>query len=104
MKFLKVNSNDEVIHLLEEINKKLDRFLKIKQAETEQKERDIDILTDAAIEIARNKGKISIRLLERELRIGYVKASTIMERLEEMEIVSKPKANKQRDILISKER
>ncbi|MDQ0417994.1 DNA segregation ATPase FtsK/SpoIIIE-like protein [Croceifilum oryzae] len=100
MRFLKGSSNESTLLLLEGINQKLDTFLRLKQAESEEKQRDIDILTDAAIEIVKNKRKISIRLLERELRIGFVRASTIMERLEEMEIVSKPKANKQRDILI----
>lgn len=100
MKFLKANGNDEVIRLLEEINHKLDKFIQYKEIESEEKQRDLDILTDEAIEIIKQRRKASIRLLEKELRIGYLKATIIMERLEEMEIVSKPDHRKQREILI----
>lgn len=100
MKFFKENGNEKVMDLLQEINQKMDVFLKYKMIESEEKLQELDCLTDVAIEIVKERRNASVRLLARELRIGTHKAIVIMGRLEEMGVVSKPDHRNHREILI----
>lgn len=56
-----------------------------------------------AIEIAVTDQKISTSLLQRKLSIGYGRAAKIIDRMQELNIVSPPDGNKPRRILITKE-
>ena len=62
-----------------------------------------DDLFYKAVEVAFESGKISTSLLQRRLSVGFGKASRMIDRMQEMGIVSKPNGQKPRDILISLE-
>ncbi len=61
---------------------------------------DEDPLTEEALEIGINANRISASLLQRRLKIGYNRASRIIEDLENQGKVSKPEGNKGRRILV----
>jgi len=64
---------------------------------------DEDDLLEEAKEIVINMGKASASLLQRRLRIGYARAASIIDMLEEEGVVGPADGAKPRDILISKE-
>ena len=69
---------------------------------TEEVEIDTNAeLIDQAIEIIRRDRKASISYIQRRLRIGYNRAATIVEELEEKGIVGPAKAGGKREILIN---
>ena len=53
-----------------------------------------------AIDIVRTDRKSSVRYLQRKLNIGYNVAATLIERMEEKGIISKPNSDGKREILI----
>lgn len=63
---------------------------------------DEDELLQEAKEIVVNAGKASTSLLQRRLRIGYSRAASILDMLEEAGVVSPSNGSKPREILISK--
>ena len=54
-----------------------------------------------AVELAIRSKKISTSLLQRKLSIGYGKAAKYIDAMEEIGIVSEPKGQKPRDVLLS---
>ena len=61
---------------------------------------DEDPLLKKAIEIIRQEERASISMLQRKLRIGYTRAARMIDRLEEMEMISKPEgASSTREVL-----
>ena len=54
-----------------------------------------------AVELAIRSGKVSTSLLQRKLSIGYGKAAKYIDAMEEIGIVSEPKGQKPRDVLLS---
>ncbi len=64
---------------------------------------DEDELLEEAKEIIINMGKASASLLQRKLRIGYARAASLLDALEEAGIVGPANGSKPREILISKE-
>jgi len=64
---------------------------------------DEDDLLHEAREIAVNMGKASASLLQRKLRIGYARAASILDQLEEAGVVGQGNGSKPREILISKQ-
>ncbi len=60
-----------------------------------------DDLLYRAIEVALENGKVSTSLLQRKLSLGFGKAARMIDRMEEMGIVSAPNGQKPRDILIT---
>ena len=69
---------------------------------TEEVEIDTNAeLIDQAIEIIRRDRKASISYIQRRLRIGYNRAATIVEELEEKGVVGPAKAGGKREILIN---
>ena len=62
-----------------------------------------DDLLYRAIEVALENGKISTSLLQRRLSLGFGKAARIIDRMQEMGIVSAPNGQKPRDILITED-
>ena len=54
-----------------------------------------------AVDLAIRSGKISTSLLQRKLSIGYGKAAKYIDAMEEIGVVSEPKGQKPREILIS---
>ncbi len=61
---------------------------------------DTEELVNAAIEIILNEQKASISYLQRRLKIGYNKAATVIEILEERKIIGPQIGTAQREILI----
>ncbi len=59
-----------------------------------------DPLTEEALKIGINDNRISASLLQRRLKIGYNRASRIIEDLENQGKISKPEGNKGRRILV----
>lgn len=53
-----------------------------------QKDPDEDPLTEEALRIIRKEGRASVSMLQRKLRIGYTRASRLVEKLEERGIIS----------------
>lgn len=60
-----------------------------------------DDLFYRAVEVALENGKISTSLLQRKLSLGFGKAARMIDRMQEMGIVSEPNGQKPRDVLIS---
>ena len=54
-----------------------------------------------AIEVALENGKISTSLLQRKLSVGFGKAARMIDKMEEMGLVSPPNGQKPRDILVT---
>ena len=54
-----------------------------------------------AVEVALESGKVSTSLLQRKLSLGFGKAARMIDRMQEMGIVSEPNGQKPRDVLIS---
>ena len=54
-----------------------------------------------AVEVALENGKISTSLLQRKLSLGFGKAARMIDRMQEMGIVSPPNGQKPRDVLIT---
>ena len=53
-----------------------------------QKDPDEDPLTEEALRVIRKEGRASVSMLQRKLRIGYTRASRLVEKLEEQGIIS----------------
>ncbi len=64
---------------------------------------DNDELLPKAIEIAVETGKISASHLQRRLKVGFSRASRMIDQMQERGIVSPPDGSKPREVLISKE-
>ncbi len=62
-----------------------------------------DPMLKSAIELAVDSGKISTSLIQRKLSLGYSRAAKLIDRMEEMGIVSPPEGQKPRKVLISKQ-
>lgn len=60
-----------------------------------------DVLYKDAVTLAVDSGKISTSLLQRRLRIGYGRASRIVDIMEDQGIVGESQGSKPRDVLIS---
>ena len=54
-----------------------------------------------AIEVALENGKISTSLLQRKLSVGFGKAARMIDKMEEMGLVSPPNGQKPREILVT---
>ncbi|KKQ61431.1 MAG: translocase FtsK/SpoIIIE familiy protein [Candidatus Falkowbacteria bacterium GW2011_GWC2_38_22] len=63
---------------------------------------DEDELLHEAREIVVNMGKASASLLQRKMRVGYARAASILDQLEEAGIVGPANGSKPREILITK--
>jgi len=64
---------------------------------------DADELLAKAIEIAVDTGKISASHLQRRLKVGFSRASRMIDQMQERGIVSPPDGSKPREVLITKE-
>jgi S-DNA-T family DNA segregation ATPase FtsK/SpoIIIE len=63
-------------------------------------EEEVDPLLHEAIDLVRRRGRASISMLQRRLRIGYTRAARLIETMEEKGIVSPPQPGSQmREIL-----
>ncbi len=65
---------------------------------------DTEPLYNEAVEIVIESEKASISYLQRKLKIGYNRAARLIEKMEEVGIVSSVKSNGTRDVIINKEK
>ena len=65
---------------------------------------DNEPLYNEAVEIVIESEKASISYLQRKLKIGYNRAARLIEKMEEVGIVSSVKSNGTRDVIINKEK
>ncbi|MBI5943906.1 MAG: DNA translocase FtsK 4TM domain-containing protein [Chloroflexi bacterium] len=56
---------------------------------------DVDPLFDDAVEIVRKEGRASVSMLQRRMRIGYTRASRIVDMMEDKKIVGPPEGGTQ---------
>jgi len=66
-------------------------------------EEEGDDLYQSAVEIVSQHSQVSVSLLQRKLRIGYNRASRLMDLLEERGIVSQAENGRPRDVLVRNE-
>ncbi|MHB1150867.1 MAG: DNA translocase FtsK [Eubacteriales bacterium] len=62
-----------------------------------------DPMLKPAIELAVESGKISTSLIQRRLQLGYGRAAKLIDRMEQMGVVSPPDGQRPRSVLISKQ-
>ena len=62
-----------------------------------------DPMLRSAIELAVESGKISTSLIQRRLSLGYGRAAKLIDKMEQMGIVSPPEGQKPRTVLITKQ-
>lgn len=89
-----VNYKEEII---EHINKETED-----KEDTSSSESDTDDLLDEAIKIVVEYNQASTSFLQRRLRVGFNRASRIMEQLEERGIISERDGTKPRQVLLTK--
>lgn len=68
-----------------------------------RKEQSGDDLLPAAVDVVFETGIVSVSLLQRRLKLGYARASQLVDRMEEMGIVGPFQGSKPRAILMTKE-
>ena len=61
-----------------------------------------DSLYERALEVVVSTGNASTTFLQRKLKIGYARAASLIDELEERGVVSKPDGNRARQILIKR--
>jgi S-DNA-T family DNA segregation ATPase FtsK/SpoIIIE len=69
--------------------------LKQTQLWDEGKKSDNDPLYDESVDIVRKEGRASVSMLQRRLRIGYTRASRIVDMMEDKKIVGPPEGGTQ---------
>ena len=89
-----INYKEEII---EHINKETED-----KEDTSSSESDTDDLLDEAIKIVVEYNQASTSFLQRRLRVGFNRASRIMEQLEERGIISERDGTKPRQVLLTK--
>ena len=87
----------------EDIIEKIDAGKPVNVSDEFADPNDADELLAKAVEIAVDTGKISASHLQRRLKIGFSRASRIVDQMEERGIVSPPDGSRPREVLITKE-
>ena len=87
----------------EDIIEKIDSGKPVNVSDEFSDPSDNDELLPKAIEIAVEAGKISASHLQRRLKVGFSRASRMIDQMQERGIISPPDGSKPREVLISKE-
>lgn len=90
--------------IMDHINKEAEKTGKSTVSVEQDPEDDRDELLYDAIDVILDLGQASVSVLQRKLKLGYSRASRIVDQMEEMGVVGPHKGSKPRDILISKEK
>ncbi|MBO5269434.1 MAG: hypothetical protein J6B77_01525 [Clostridia bacterium] len=104
-----INNNGTAVYdeqFMKNIDIEAERCMNSKKASAEAAmvaESDEDPKLNEAIEIAIEAGKISTSLLQRHLKVGYGRAASIIDYMEDLGIVSAADGNKPRKVLITME-
>ncbi len=99
--FLYIKDRGEEVDYEEEIIEHINNGAK--SSSKEDDEDDGDELLDEAIKIVVEYGQASTSFVQRRLRIGFNRASRIMDELEERGIISAKDGSKPRQVLVNKE-
>ncbi len=94
--------DDAIQAVVEENAQALDKDKKSQSADLTSDEDD-DPMLGEAIKLAVESGKISTSLIQRRLSLGYGRAAKLIDRMEEMGVVSPPDGQKPRSVLITKD-
>jgi S-DNA-T family DNA segregation ATPase FtsK/SpoIIIE len=70
---------------------------------SDDKDGETDPMLKPAIELALENGKIATSLIQRKLSLGYGRAAKLIDRMEEMGIVSPPEGKNPRKVLITRQ-
>lgn len=92
-----------VVRYDEDIIEKIDAGKPVNITDELSDPSDNDELLPQAIEIAVDTGKISASHLQRKLKVGFSRASRMIDQMQERGIISPPDGSKPREVLISKE-
>lgn len=93
--------NEETIH---EIEAKAAATENAKKKVADEEENgDLDPMFNDAVEVVINAGGASTTMLQKKLKLGYARASRVMDQLEEKGIVGPSEGAKPRGVLISKQ-
>ena len=104
-----INNNGTAVYdeqFMESINIEAERCMKSKKASAETAmvaECEEDPKLDEAVELAIECGKIATSLLQRRLGVGYGRAAKIIDRMEQLGVVSAADGNKPRQVLMTLE-
>ena len=104
-----INNNGTAVYdeqFMENINIEAERCAKSKKASSEAAmvaECEEDPKLNEAIELAIECGKIATSLLQRRIGVGYGRAAKIIDRMEQLGVVSAADGNKPRQVLITME-
>lgn len=90
--------------IMDHINKEAEKTGKSTVSVEQDPADDRDELLYDAIDVILDLGQASVSVLQRKLKLGYSRASRIVDQMEEMGVVGPHKGSKPRDILISKEK
>ena len=94
----------EIKHTVIENQKLLKKILELmSNNDNKNDEKEIDPLFNEAVEKILDLNYVSVSIIQRKLRIGYTRATRIIEAMEEKGIISKLQGTKPRKVLISKE-
>ncbi|MBR4874394.1 MAG: DNA translocase FtsK [Clostridia bacterium] len=95
--------SDHEVRYDEDIIEKIDAGKPVNVSDEVSDPSDNDELLPKAIELAVNSGKISASHIQRRLKVGFSRASRMIDQMEERGIISPPDGSKPREVLISKE-
>lgn len=95
--FVKMNNNSDYVDTIEKMLE-LDEEIETEINNSSEEEP----LLREAIEIAIQEGQVSISYIQRRLKIGYNRSANIVEKMEEMGIVSESDGSKPRKVLVDK--
>ena len=94
--FIEINNPvEDLQEKQEEVSKQIDDIV----LETDKKGKSDDDLYDKVVEFAISNGEISVSLVQRQFRIGYNRASRIVDDMEKNGIVGKSDGSKPRKVL-----
>ena len=96
-----IKNSTEITEYKEEIIEEIES--KVEDMNSKLDEEDKDELLDEAIKVVVETGQASASFLQRRLRIGFNRASRLMEQLEERKVISPKDGSKPRSVLISKD-
>jgi DNA segregation ATPase FtsK/SpoIIIE, S-DNA-T family len=94
-------SDDELNQSLAAIRQKYPEPQYLELIDTEKMElNNMDVLFNEALKLVKEKGRASIRLLQRHFKIGYTRASRLIDEMEQQEFISPPDSENQRVLLV----
>jgi S-DNA-T family DNA segregation ATPase FtsK/SpoIIIE len=103
--------DDDILHVIESItsqappNYRIPSFAHISDSGEQDlfdpRPSDRDVLYDKAVETVISTGNASTTFLQRKLKVGYARAASLMDQLEENGIVSPQEGSKARTVLVS---